>query len=474
MNFSSPVFLFFFFPAVFVLDRIVRNNRIKNWVLAAASLVFFAFGQLVYVPLFLLSVLISYAAGRLLMKPGRGRKAVLIAAVVLDLLVLAVFKYTDFVLSNLNLVFSASIPLTGIVLPLGISFFTFQGMSYVIDTYRDPEKGTKDFLALFLFMAFFPQLVQGPILRFESFSPQLSSRETNAALTASGVRRFITGLAKKVIIAVEAGRITDAVFSAPAGGLLDWRLAWLGGICYALQIYYDFSGYSDMAVGLAQIFGFRIAENFAFPYGAASIRDFWRRWHITLSSWFRDYLYIPLGGSRKGRVRTYLNRMIVFLCTGIWHGANWTFVVWGILHGVLSNLENAGILPVDRLAKSRAGRIVNRIYTLLAVMLLFVLFRAGDLAQGGQIIASMFRFAVTAEGRFELQDLLSLSTLVILFLGIVFAGNLAPKIRRWCSTMEQKSTAAAAVGTVCSLLLFALCIFVMARGGFSPFIYFQF
>ena len=474
MNFSSPVFLFFFLPAVFVLDRIVRNNRIKNWVLAAASLVFFAFGQLVYVPLFLLSVLISYAAGRLLMRTGRGRNTVLILAVILDLLVLAVFKYTDFFLFNLNAAFSISIPLTGIILPLGISFFTFQGMSYIIDTYRDPGKGTRDFLDLLLFMAFFPQLIQGPILRFDSFAPLLSDRKTSSALTATGVRRFITGLAKKVIIAVEAGRVADAVFSAPAGEMLDWRIAWLGGICYALQIYYDFSGYSDMAVGLAQIFGFRIAENFAFPYGAASIRDFWRRWHITLSSWFRDYVYIPLGGSRKGKARTYLNRMIVFLCTGIWHGANWTFVVWGLLHGILSNLENAGIVPVDRLAKSRAGRILNRIYTLLAVMLLFVLFRARDLAQGGQIIASMFRFAVTAEGWFELQDLLPISTLVLLFLGIVFAGNLAPKIRGWCNAMEQKSTMAASVGTICSLLLFALCVFAMARGGFSPFIYFQF
>ena len=474
MNFSSPVFLFFFLPAVFALDRIVRNNRIKNWMLAAASLLFFAFGQLVYVPLFLLSVLISYVAGRLLMTGTRGRKAVLIAAVVLDLLVLAVFKYTDFLLSNLNKAFSASIPLTGIMLPLGISFFTFQGLSYVIDTYRDPEKGTKDFLDLLLFMAFFPQLIQGPILRFDSFAPQLSGRETSASLTVSGLRRFITGLAKKVIIAVEAGRIADAVFSAPAGSLVDWRLAWLGGICYALQIYYDFSGYSDMAVGLAQVFGFRIAENFSFPYGAASIRDFWRRWHITLSSWFRDYVYIPLGGSRKGKGRTYLNRMIVFLCTGIWHGANWTFVVWGLLHGVLSNLENAGILPVDRLAKSRAGRVVNRIYTLLAVMLLFVLFRAKDLAQGGQMIASMFRFTAASEGWYKLQDLLPLSTIIILLIGILLAGNLAPKVRSWCSGMEKKSAAAAAVGYICSLLLFVLCIFAMARGGFSPFIYFQF
>ncbi len=474
MNFSSPIFLFFFLPIVYAADRIIRSNRIKNWVLAVASLLFFAFGQLIYVPLFFLSVLISYTAGRLLMKPVRRRKAVLAVTVVLDLTVLALFKYTDFLLSNLNAVFSASIPLTGIVLPLGISFFTFQGMSYVIDTYRDPQKGTRDFLDLLLFMAFFPQLIQGPILRFGSFAPQLSGRCTSAGLTASGVRRFITGLAKKVIIAVEAGRVADTVFALPAGGTIDWRLAWLAGICYALQIYYDFSGYSDMAVGLAQIFGFEIAENFAFPYGAASIRDFWRRWQITLSSWFRDYVYIPLGGSRKGRLRTWLNRMIVFLCTGIWHGANWTFVVWGVLHGVLSNLENEGIIPVDRLEKSRAGRIANRIYTLLAVMLLFVLFRAKDLAQGGQIIASMFRFKATAEGGFRVQDLLSVSTAAILILGIIFAGNLAPKTRDWFAAIEEKSPAAAAVGIISSLLLFALCIFALARGGFSPFIYFQF
>ena len=474
MVFSSPLFIFFFFPVVFTLDRIVRKNRIKNILLACASLVFFAFGQLQYVPLFLASVLINYLAGLLIIRGGRWKKTVLVADIVLNLLLLAVFKYTDFLLSNVNAVFSASIPLTGFILPLGISFFTFQGMSYVIDTYRDPAKGTKDFLNLLLFMAFFPQLVQGPILRYESFAPQIDNRQTTLGETCAGARRFVVGLAKKIIVSVAAGKATDTVFSAPAGGMLDWRLAWIGGICYAIQIYYDFSGYSDMAVGLARIFGFRIAENFAYPYGASSIREFWRRWHITLSSWFRDYIYIPLGGSRKGKVRTYINRMIVFLCTGIWHGANWTFIIWGILHGVLSNLENAGILPVDRLAKTRAGRVLNRIYTLFAVMLLFVLFRADNLAQACQIIRSMFCFSTTPSGSYELQQLLSPATCLILFAGILFAGNLTPRIRQWCSGLEQRYSLAAAAGYAASLIIFVICMFAMARGGFSPFIYFQF
>ena len=472
MNFSSPIFLFFFLPAVFLLDRAIRGTRAKNIVLAAASLVFLAFGQLVFVPLFLLEVLVDYLAGRLLMRLEKGRKAVLVLTVVLDLGILAVFKYTDFVLANLNSLFASSIRLTGIALPLGISFFTFQGISYVADTYRNRNAGTGDFWDVLLFMSFFPQLVQGPILRYGDFGPQLAAREITPERTVSGARRFITGLAKKVLLSAAAAKVADGVFAMK--GLIDWRLAWLGGICYALQLYYDFSGYSDMAVGLARMFGFSIAENFDLPYSASSVRNFWRRWHISLSSWFRDYLYIPLGGSRKGKARKYLNRMIVFLCTGIWHGANWTFIVWGLLHGVLCNLEDGGILPVDRLEKTRPGRIVNRLYTLLAVMLLFVLFRADSLADGAAMIRSMFAFSASPEGAYAAGRLLPAATCLMLVLGIVFAGGLAAKIRTFCSHLESGSKAGALAGHLLSILLFALCLTAMARGGFSPFIYTRF
>ena len=258
MSFSSPLFLFFFLPAVFLLDRIIPGLRRKNIFLAAVSLIFLAFGQLAFVPLFLLAVLIDYMAGLLLIRLEKGRKAVFVITVILDLGMLAVFKYTDFVISNINSLFSASWKLSGIALPLGISFFTFQGISYVTDTYRDKSGGTKDFLDVLLFMSFFPQLLQGPILRFGDFAPQLMSRSVSPDRTVSGIRRFINGLAKKVILSAAAAKVADSVFAMK--GLTDWRLAWLGGICYALQLYYDFSGYSDMAVGLARMFGFGRSE----------------------------------------------------------------------------------------------------------------------------------------------------------------------------------------------------------------------
>ncbi len=472
MSFSSPLFLFFFLPAAFLLDRIIPGLRRKNIFLAAVSLIFLAFGQLAFVPLFLLAVLIDYVSGLLLIRLENGRKAVLVVTVILDLGMLAVFKYTDFVLSNLNSLFSASLKLTGIALPLGISFFTFQGISYVTDTYRDRNSGTRDFLDVLLFMSFFPQLIQGPIIRFGDFAPQLMNRSVSPDRTVSGIRRFINGLAKKVIVSAAAAKVADSVFAMK--GLTDWRLAWLGGICYALQLYYDFSGYSDMAVGLARMFGFGITENFDLPYSASSIRNFWRRWHISLSTWFRDYLYIPLGGSRKGTARKYLNRMVVFLCTGIWHGANWTFIVWGLLHGILCNLEDSGIIPTDRLEKNRFGRILNKIYTILAVMLLFVVFRADTLKDAAVMLRSMFSFYVSPTGSYEFCRLLPAATCLTLIIGVILAGSIAARIKNLCSGMEARSRAAAYAGYLFSLVLFVLCLMAMARGGFTPFIYTQF
>ena len=338
MVFSSPVFLFAFLPLVFLLERLCPSLRWKNAVLSLASLVFYAFGQLVFLPLFLGSVLLNYLSGLCLMRFPSRRRFLLTLSVVLNLLLLGVFKYGDFVLQNLGR------PPVGILLPIGISFFTFQGMSYVIDVYRDPESGTADFGKLLLYLAFFPQLIAGPIVKYHDFAPQVDRRHTDPLSTEEGLRRFIRGLGKKLLIADAVGRIADAVFT---GGTADLRLAWLGAVCYMLQIYYDFSAYSDMAIGMARMFGFSLQENFLHPYAAVSIRDFWRRWHVSLSSWFKEYLYIPLGGNRKGKLRTALNRLLVFFCTGLWHGANWTFVLWGLGHGLLSSLD--GALPTDRL-----------------------------------------------------------------------------------------------------------------------------
>ena len=421
--FASPVFLFYFLPIVFSVHYLVSDQRARNAFLAFASLVFYAFGQLFYLPLFLCSVLINFFSGLLLMRNKR-RKIILTISIVLNIGLLCVFKYTDFIVENLNMMSCVSLTPPGIVLPIGISFFTFQGMSYVIDVYRDRTSGTKDFLKLLLYISFFPQLIAGPIVKYHDIADQLDHKRLDKASVEEGVRRFCFGLAKKVLLANILGSVADTMFAEKlAGAGIDWRIAWTGAICYTFQIYYDFSGYSDMAIGLGRMFGFCFHENFMQPYAAVSIQDFWRRWHISLSSWFKEYLYIPLGGNRKGKLRTVVNKLFVFFCTGIWHGANWTFLLWGLGHGLLAGLEGAGILPVKRLSRCGWGRFLCRVYTLLAVILLFVVFRAENIQEGFSMIAAMFGGYVSADGEYLLRELLPVSTLLVLALAIFFAGR---------------------------------------------------
>ncbi len=474
--FSSAIFLFVFLPVVFILYRLIPSLKIKNLLLALASIVFYAFGQLQYVPLFLASVLINYSAGLLLQGRSTRRKLILAVAVVLNIGILCVFKYTDFAIDNLNRAFSLSIPRAGIELPIGISFFTFQGLSYTIDVYRDEKSGTKDFLKLLLYISFFPQLIAGPIVKYHDIADQIDERRCTPDESAYGVRRFITGLAKKLLIANAVGYIADYVFNnCLSSAVTDWPLMWLGGICYTLQIYYDFSGYSDMAIGMGRMFGFRFRENFNYPYAASSIKDFWRRWHISLSSWFKEYLYIPLGGNRKGKARTVFNKLLVFFCTGIWHGANWTFVFWGFGHGLLSSLEDLGVIPTEKLGKSRVGRLVSKAYTLLAVMLLFVVFRADSISQAFFMISRMFTGGTSQYGLYLFRSLLDPAECFIILIAFLFAGRLPlfvkEKIEK--SGLAEKN-AYGVLNTVFSLALYVLCIMSLARGGFNPFIYFQF
>ena len=476
MVFSSAIFLFAFLPAVFLLYRLIPSQKVKNMLLAAASIVFYAFGQLRYVPLFLLSVLINYVSGLLLQGRTGKRKLVLAIAVALNIGILCVFKYTDFMIRNLNAAFSLSLRPSGIELPIGISFFTFQGLSYTIDVYRDKSTGTKDFRKLLLYISFFPQLIAGPIVKYHDVADQIDERQCSSEQTAYGVGRFVRGLAKKLLIANAVGYITDRVFNdCLAAGITDWPLMWLGGICYTLQIYYDFSGYSDMAIGMGRMFGFRFRENFDYPYGAASIKEFWRKWHISLSSWFKEYLYIPLGGNRKGKGRTALNKLIVFFCTGLWHGANWTFVVWGLGHGLLASLEDLGLIPAARLNKSRVGRAAARLYTLLSVMLLFVIFRADTLSQAFTVIGHMFAGGTSAYGTYLFRSLIDPAACCVIALALLFAGRLPAFVRERLERIKEgRETAFAAMGAVFSLALYALCVMSLARGGFNPFIYFQF
>ncbi len=455
MVFSSAIFLFCFLPAVFLLYRLPFGRRWQNALLACASLVFYAFGNLHYVPLFLLSVLLNYATGLLLGGRLQRSKPLIALNIVLNLGILCVFKYTDFLIGNANALFGLTLKPVGLILPIGISFYTFQGLSYTIDVYRKPEEYSRSFLKLLLYISFFPQLIAGPIVRWGDIAAQIDERVCTPEKTSAGIRRFLVGLGKKLLLADTAAIAADAVFAA---SLPDARLAWLGGICYSLQIYFDFSGYSDMAIGMGRMFGFSLKENFLFPYTADSIRDFWRKWHISLSTWFREYLYIPLGGSRCSRARAALNRLIVFFCTGLWHGANWTFVLWGLGHGLLSSLEGSGIIPVERLQKSIPGRILCRVYTLLAVMLLFTLFRADTVAQGFTMIAAMFRFQALPEGANLLAKLSSPAMCAVLTAALVL-------------TEEREKEL---VPDLCCLLLMVLSVLSLAQSGFHPFIYFQF
>lgn len=464
MVFSSPIFLFCFLPIVYIVDALLPKVRLKNAFLSVASLLFYSFGQPVYTLLLLLGVLINYASGCYLMGNGKCRRFVLALAVAGDLLILGIFKYTDFVIDCINGVSGSAIPLTGIILPIGISFYTFQGLSYVIDVYRDAKQGTRRLDKLLLYIAFFPQLIAGPIIQYHDISQQIDARRVTPEQTLSGLARFIGGLGKKVLLANTAGAMADAVFSMN-GGAMDARIAWLGAVCYTLQIYFDFSGYSDMAIGTGRLLGFRIKENFNLPYTADSVRGFWRRWHISLSSWFRDYLYIPLGGNRKGKWRTTCNKFAVFFATGLWHGANWTFVFWGLWHGIMVTLEDRKIFP-----RFLRRPVVGHIYTMLTVVLAFVLFRADTLPDAWTMYVQMFtNFQFTAEHTLTLMDMLTRRNVCLILVGILFSVGLPQRV--W-SKVEWNGK-----GILCAVgygVLFLLCILELSGATYDPFIYFQF
>ena len=469
MVFGSPIFLFCFLPAAYLVYRFLPGIRSRNAWLAIASLVFYSFGQPVYLPLLLLSVVMNYLFGLLLMSPaGRGKRWPAAWAVAANLLLLGTFKYLDFFAGILYTLPGVNLPLPGLTLPIGISFFTFQGLSYALDVSREPDAGTRSFGKLVLYISFFPQLIAGPIIKYHDVALQIDQRELTPELTILGLRRFITGFAKKLLIANTMGLAADRVFALEAGAL-DLRLAWLGAVCYTLQIYFDFSGYSDMAIGLGRMFGFTFQENFNLPYAARSIKEFWRRWHISLSSWFRDYLYIPLGGNRKGRARTMGNKIIVFFSTGLWHGANWTFVLWGMWHGLFSALEDANVIP-KRLRES----VLGHVYTMLVVVLGFTLFRADSLAAAGVMLSQMFAgFQFTPAHTLTLISLLDRRTVVFLIAAVLLASGLPQRL------VERLSKAAPYavrqwVRTAAYAALFALCVLNLSGASFNPFIYFQF
>lgn len=440
MSFGSAVFLFAFLPASALLYYPLPGTRSKNICLLTVSLLFYAFGRLADLPVLLGAALLNYLTGLFL-----PRRWVLALGVALNLSVLLFYK----------LFLPAS-------MPLGVSFFIFQGISYLVDAYRNPEQVSRRFLPLLQYLCFFPNLISGPLWKFQDMRPMLENRRTTPEAAAKGLRRFTVGLGKKLLLSAPLGLAVDAVYALEPSAL-DVRTAWLGAVCYALQLYLDFSGYSDMAIGLGTAFGFKLPENFDLPYLASSITGFWRRWHITLSRWFRDYLYIPLGGNRKGPARTVANKLAVFLATGLWHGVSWTFILWGLWHWLLSALET--VTPL----KNAERRWYGRIYALLAVVTGFALFRANTLAQGFGVIARMFTgFSLTAASTRLLATALTNRVLLALFLGsLISAGLPARLVRRLDGKYEPLRFALA-------LLLLAACMMALASGSFQPFIYQRF
>lgn len=472
MVFSSTVFLFIFLPLVWIVHSVipVRYIKTRNAVLSVFSVVFYAYGEPVYIFIMLASVTLNYFAALLIERSrGRERTAVAAVAVVLDLGILAMFKYVPWLVMSANELISLSLTVPELTIPVGISFYTFQILSYIIDVKREKVSAQRNYANLFLYISFFPQLIAGPIVKYGDIAEQISSRTVTVGKTARGIKRFIIGLSKKVLISNTVAIIADAAF---ASAVPSSALAWSGAAAYCLQIYFDFSGYSDMAIGLAAVFGFELNENFNYPYSSLSVCDFWKRWHISLTSWFREYVYYPLGGSRCERWRAMLNRFIVFFLSGVWHGANFTFILWGMWHGALMVFEQLTGLNQPR--KSAVGRIAMRIYALLAVMLGFVVFRADSVSAAFAYIGRMFAFSGGAIGAADAIMYFSPWTVVVILCATVFSSPVVPYVRRKLSASERGQTVSSVVGYAVSVILLLLCVGMLSSSAFNPFIYYIF
>ena len=463
MLFSSTEFLFLFLQVVMILYYIpfVKNRTYRNVVLLLASLFFYAWGEPVFVALMVVSIFVNWLIG-LQMDHSEKKKSWLVLSVVWNLALMFVFKYLTFVLSNMELLLHRDIVDLTIPLPLGISFFTFQILSYIFDLYYGKTKVQKKWYKFALYVSMFPQLVAGPIVRYDQIAYEIDHRQENLEDFSQGMTRFVYGLGKKVLLSNYMGVLADNMFYLSGEGSLSVGASWIGAIGYTLQIYYDFSGYSDMAIGLGRMMGFHFLENFNYPYVSRSITEFWRRWHMSLSSWFKDYVYIPLGGSREGAAKTYRNTFFVWLLTGIWHGANWTFIVWGLGYFVLLCIERLG-------GWTKGIRYIGHIYTMAAVILLWVVFRADSLTLAVRYIGQMFGTggALWDEAA---ASAFSGSILVLLIAAVLSTPvwkQLADRLH--LSELTRKNVAAAA-----AVPLFLLCIAKCMSSSYNPFIYFNF
>ena len=469
------IFLWVFFPVTLIsyyLLLATRKQEIVNLLLLFMSLLFYTFGEPKYILLLFITVAVNYFGGLLIEKAGESnwKKAALTATVVLDLGILGYFKYYTFAAETWNLLMKWEIfSIKQVALPVGISFYTFQALSYVIDLYRGKCGVQRSFYKLLLYISFFPQLIAGPIVRYQSIEAQIAQRRVDFNKFSEGTARFIAGLGKKVILANTFAETVDRIFVMDPGELGTFA-AWYGIVLYGMQIYFDFSGYSDMAIGMGKMFGFDFQENFRMPYGAVSIREFWRRWHISLSEWFKEYVYIPLGGSRHGLVRTCVNLFIVFLVTGIWHGAGWNFIVWGMIHGVFIILER--LVSETRQKQSQGNlkisqsfvRFLGHVYCLTVVLVAWVFFREETLTGSFAYLGSLFRIT---PGNVDAGELFGRKLMVLSGAGALLCGAMPEPVQKniWTQPWFR------ALALPCVM---AVCLILLAADSYNPFIYFRF
>lgn len=481
MVFSSLTFLCIFLPIVVILYGIFPVKW-RNFLLLAASLVFYAWGEPRYILIMLFSTVFDYINGRLIeyydmQQKQKAKKRIVMVSIVGNLGILAFFKYTDMLIVSWNQITASNLSLLKIALPIGISFYTFQTMSYTIDVYRGLVKAQRNLISFGMYVCMFPQLIAGPIVRYQTIADQIDERKENNAVWVAGMQRFILGLAKKVILANQIGRLWEEI-STTQMAQLSTAGAWLGAIAYTFQIYFDFSGYSDMAIGLGKMFGFTFPENFKHPYESKSITEFWRRWHITLSTWFREYVYIPLGGNRKGLKRQIVNLLIVWFLTGLWHGASWNFVLWGLYYFVLLVIEKVFLLA----KMQRWPRVLQHFYALFFIVTGWVVFAIEDFHKMGQYLLVMFGLRGswinnTAQYRwctyaFFLMILVAASTTIC---SKVWNRIRRHMIREEADFVREKGLHAEFIlKSVISVLLLAVSLAMLVAGSFNPFLYFRF
>lgn len=468
MLFSSTTFLFIFLPVVLAAYYLARPS-FRNFILLAASMFFYAWGEPRYLLIMISIVTVNYCSAILIERHRKYAKLILTLSILIDIGNLIYFKYTNFILENLNTIFDSNLDMLRVIMPIGISFYTFQAMSYLVDVYRKDCNVQKNYYDLMLYITLFPQMIAGPIVKYHDVEQQIGNRETTMKDFAAGLRRFIIGLAKKVLIANTIGAVVERIFVMDTVNF-STPIAWLGAISYSLQLYYDFSGYSDMAIGLGKMFGFTFLENFNYPYISKSITEFWRRWHISLSTWFKEYLYIPLGGNRLGNNRTYFNLFIVFLATGIWHGASWNFIFWGLWHGFFIILER--ITSWHKKELKTAGNIAKHLYTILVFIIGWVIFRADTMTYAAKYILRMFGIGEQTLTLYYWNYFICNTEIIMMAIALICSTPIfrnmihVPKGR---GMLLRKILLNAWLG-----ILFVLSSASIADATFNPFIYFRF